>query len=235
MKLLKIIVLFIIVSISLYSNEFEDYKLNEMQKLEGDKVFDEMVHSIGNVENLKTIRTEGSVNQPVENGIISVPVQVDVDFSGKIRIKYEDKEFIIDKDKGWLKYPQGYYENLNENYIKTLSGNLNRNLIYIAQNKKDYEIKLMGEITILDKVCYKLELVVEDSKIILFVDIKDLMPVQMIYTYDSMQIIRTYLEYKVINGINYPIHITSTDINGNLISEVKILKIDFNIEVEGFK
>jgi len=234
-KLLKIIVLFIIVSISLYSNEFEDYKLNEMQKLEGDKVFDEMVHSIGNVENLKTIRTEGSVNQPVENGIISVPVQVDVDFSGKIRIKYEDKEFIIDKDKGWLKYPQGYYENLNENYIKTLSGNLNRNLIYIAQNKKDYEIKLMGEITILDKVCYKLELVVEDSKIILFVDIKDLMPVQMIYTYDSMQIIRTYLEYKVINGINYPIHITSTDINGNLISEVKILKIDFNIEVEGFK
>ena len=206
-----------------------------MQKLEGDKVFDEMVHSIGNVENLKTIRTEGSVNQPVENGIISVPVQVDVDFSGKIRIKYEDKEFIIDKDKGWLKYPQGYYENLNENYIKTLSGNLNRNLIYIAQNKKDYEIKLMGEITILDKVCYKLELVVEDSKIILFVDIKDLMPVQMIYTYDSMQIIRTYLEYKVINGINYPIHITSTDINGNLISEVKILKIDFNIEVEGFK
>ncbi|MDP8268691.1 MAG: hypothetical protein P9L97_08190 [Candidatus Tenebribacter davisii] len=235
MKLFKIIVLFIIVYIPLYSNEFEDYKLIETQKLEGDKVFDEMVRSIGNVENLKTIRTEGIVNQPVENGIISVPVQVDVDFSGKIRIKYEDKEFIIDEDKGWLKYPQGYYENLNENYIKTLSGNLTRNLIYIAQNKKDYEIKLMGEITILDKVCYKLELVEEGSTTILFVDIKDLMPVQMIYTYDFMQIIRTYLEYKVINEINYPIHITSTDINGNLISEVKILKIDFNIEIEGFK
>jgi hypothetical protein len=55
---------------------------------------------------------------------------------------------------------------------------------------------------------------------------------QMIYTVNDKQIIRTYLEYKVIDGIKYPIHTISTDIEGNLISEMKIEKVEFNVEID---
>ena len=74
----------------------------------------------------------------------------------------------------------------------------------------------------------------DNSKITLFVDIKKKLPVQMIYLIDTKQIIRTYFEYKVVDGINYPIHTISTDIDGSLISEVKIDTVEFNVEIEKF-
>ena len=98
----------------------------------------------------------------------------------------------------------------------------------------DYEIKLLSEKTIQERECYELELMRDDSVITLYVDIKKKLPVQMIYTYDSKQIIRTYLEYKVVDGINYPIHTISTDIDNNMISEIKLKKVEFNIKIEGF-
>ena len=232
MKFIKLICIIFLISGPLFSEEFEGYKLGEKQQFEGNKIFDEMVRSIGNVDQIKTIRTIGSASQLMEYGTISFPVQVEVEFPGKLRIKFEDKEFIIDNDSGWLKYPQGFYENLSEKYINTISGNLNRNLIQIAQSKTDFEIKLLGEKTILERECYELELMRDDSVFNLFVDIKKKLPVQMTYLIDTKQIIRTYLEYKVVDGISYPIHTISTDIDGNLISEIKIEKVEFNIKIE---
>ena len=234
MKFIKLICIMFLVAVPLFSEEFGEYKLGEKQQFEGNKIFDEMVQSIGNVDRITTIRTIGTANQPMEYGTLSFPVQVEVEFPGKLRIKFEDKEFIIDKDNGWLKYPKGYYENLPEKYINTISGNLNRNLIQIARSKNDFEIKLLGEKTVLERECYELELKRDDSVITLYVDIKKKLPVQMTYLIDTKQIVRIYLEYKVIDGISYPIHTISTDIDNNLISEIKIDKVEFNIKIEGF-
>ncbi|MCK5051260.1 MAG: outer membrane lipoprotein-sorting protein [Candidatus Cloacimonetes bacterium] len=234
MKFIKIICIVFLISVPLFSQEFKEYKLGEKQQFEGNKIFDEMVQSIGAVDQIKTIRTIGTASQPMEFGTISFPVQVEVKFPGKLRIKFEDKEFIIDNDSGWLKYPQGFYENLPDKYISTISGNLNRNLIQITRSKTDFEIKLLGEKTVLERECYEIELVKDDSKITLFIDKKKKLPVQMTYFIDTKQIIRTYLEYKLVDGINYPIHTISTDIDNNLISEIVIETVEFNIKIEGF-
>ena len=234
MKIIKLICIIILISVTLFSEEFGEYKLGEKQQFEGNKIFDEMVQSIGNVDQIKTIRTIGTASQPMEYGTLSFPVQVEVEFPGKLRIKFEDKEFIIDKDSGWLKYPKGYYENLPEKYINTICGNLNRNLIQIAQSKTDFEIKLLGEKTVLERECYELELMRDDSVFNLFVDIKKKLPVQMTYLIDTKKIIRTYLEYQIVDGISYPVHTISTDVDENLISEIKIKKVEFNIKIEGF-
>ena len=234
MKFIKFICILFLIYVPLFSQEFEEYKLGEKQQFEGNKIFDEMMQSIGNVDQIKTIRTIGTANQPMEYGTLSFPVQVEVEFPGRLRIKFEDKEFIIDNDIGWLKYPKGYYENLPDKYINAISGNLNRNLIQIARGKTDFEIKLLGEKTILERECYEIELVKDDNKITLFVDIKKKLPVQMTYFIDTKQIIRTYLEYKMVSGVNYPIHTISTDTDANLISEIVIETVEFNIKIEGF-
>ncbi len=234
MKIIKLVCIIFLISVALVSDEFGEYKLGEKQQFEGSKIFDEIVRSIGNVDQIKTIRTNGTANQPIEFGTISFPVQVEVQLPGKLRIKFKDKEFIIDNDNGWLKYPQGFYENLPEEYINAISGNLNRNFILIAQSKTDYEIKLLGEKTILERECYELELVKNDSKLTLFVDIEKKLPVQMIYLIDAKQIIRTYIDYKTVDGIQYPIHTISTDSDNNLISEIEIEKVEFNVKIEGF-
>ena len=234
MKFIKLICILFLIYVPLFSQEFEEFKLGEKQQFEGNKIFDEMVQSIGNVDQIKTIRTIGTASQPMEFGTVTFPVLVEVIFPGKLRIKFEDKEFIIDNDSGWLKYSKGYYENLPEKYINTISGNLNRNLIQIAQSKTDFEIKLLGERAILDRECYEIELSKGDNKITLFVDIKKKLPVQMIYLNDTKQITRTYLKYEVVDDVNYPIHAISTDIEDNLISEIEIEKVEFNIEIEKF-
>ncbi|MDP8203610.1 MAG: outer membrane lipoprotein-sorting protein [Candidatus Tenebribacter mawsonii] len=231
MKLLKIICLLFLIHASLFSEEFEEFKLGEKQQFEGNKIFDEMVLKLGNVAQIKTIRTICIVNQPLDYGTLSFPVQVEVKFPGNLHIKFEDKEFIIENNSGWQKYQKGYYENLPEKYISTISGNLDRNLIQIAKSKADYVIKLVGKETILERECYVLELIRDDSIINIYIDIQKYLPIQMIYFIDSRQVKRTYLEYKLVNGINYPVHIISTDIDGNLISEIKIEKVEFNIKL----
>ena len=234
MKFLKLLCILFIISVSLSSEEIGEYKPNKQQQFEGNKIFDEMVRTIGNVAKIQTIRTIGTASQPLEFGAVTFPVQVEVQFPDKLRIKFEDKEFIIDNDSGWLKYSEGYYENLPEKYTNTICGNLNRNLIQIARSKPDFEIKLVGEKIIQERECYELELMRDDSIITLFVDIKKKLPVQMKYKIANKQIKRTYLEYKMISGINYPVHTISTDIENNLISEIEIEKVEFNIEIEKF-
>ncbi|MBT3755713.1 MAG: hypothetical protein HOD64_03540 [Candidatus Cloacimonetes bacterium] len=235
MKLIKIICIMFLISIPLFSEEFEEFKLGEKQQFEGNKLFDKMVQSIGDVHWITTIRTIGSANQPMEFGTLSFPVLVEVKFPGNLRIKFEDKEFIIEKNSGWQKYQKGYYENLPEKYINTISGNLDRNLIQIARSKTDYVIKFTGKKTIMERECYELELIKDEFKITLYIDLEMQLPAQMIYAVNDKQIVRTYLEYKVIDGIKYPIHTISTDIEGNLISEMKIETIEFNVKLDSNK
>ena len=234
MKFIILLCIITYISVPLFSEEFREYKIDEKQQFDGSKIFDEMVQNIGNVDQIQTIRTIGTASQPLEFGTVTFPVQVEVQFPGKLRIKFEDKEFIIDNDSGWLKYSEGYYENLPEKYTNTISGNLNRNLIQISRNKTNFEIKLLGEKIILERECYELELIRGDSVITLYVDIKKKLPIQMTYTINNKQIIRTYLEFKVVDGINYPVHAISTDIEDNLVSEIEIEKVEFNIEIEKF-
>jgi len=223
-----------LISVPLFSEEFGDYKLDEKQQFTGSMIFDEIMQTIGNLDQIKTLRTIGTASQPLEFGTVTFPVQVEVQFPDKLRIKFNDQEFIIDNNNGWLKYSEGYYENLPKKYINTISGNLNRNLIQIARSKTDFEIKLLGEKTIQERECYEIELLRDDSIITLYVDIKKKLPIQMIYVIDTKQIKRTYLEYKVFDGINYPVHTISTDIDNKLISEIEIEKVEFNIEIEKF-
>jgi len=221
-----------LITIPLFSEEFEEFKLGEKQQFEGSKIFDEMLQRIGDVEHIKTIRTIGTINQPMEHGTLSFPILVEVKFPGNLRIKFEDKEFIIENSSGWQKYPKGYYENLPEKYIDTISGNLDRNLIQILKNKTDYEIKFIAKKTILERECFELELIKDDNKIILLIDLNKKLPVQMIYFVGTKQITRTYLEYKIVDGISYPVHTISTDVEDNLISEMKIETVEFNVEID---
>ncbi|MCF7858190.1 MAG: outer membrane lipoprotein-sorting protein [Candidatus Cloacimonetes bacterium] len=232
MKIKSLIIILFTVSLLSAADDFEEFKLQEKQQFEGSIIFDEMAKKIGNVEGINTIRTIGTVKQPVNYGSVSFPVQVDVDYSGKFRIKFEDKEFIIDNDKGWLKYPQGFYESLPDKYLNSIRGNLNKNLIYIIKSKNDFEIKSLGKKTILERDCFTMELVKEDIKLLLFVDTEKYLPVQMRYFVRAKEVVRTFLEYKNFAGINYPIHTISTDIENELISEIKIETIEFNIKID---
>jgi len=233
-RVINLICIILLISIPLFSDEFEEYKLDDKLQFEGDKIFDAMVLSLGDTESVKTIRTVGTASQPTEFGTKSFQVQVEVQCPGKLRIKFEDKEYIIDQESGWLKYPEGYYENLPDKYIKTVSGNLNRNLLQIAKNKQDYKIMAIGIKTILNIECYELKFEKDDVNFTLFIDNKTQLPLQMVYDVGSKQIIRTYQKYKSIEGINYPVHTVSTDLDGNLISEIEIEEVEFNIKIEGF-
>jgi len=233
-RVINLICLILLIFIPLFSDDFEDYKLDEKQQFEGSKIFDEMVQRLGNVKSMKTIRTIGTASQPTEFGTKSFPVQVEVQFPGKLRIKFEDKEFLIDQKTGWLKYPEGYYENLPDSYIKTVSGNLNRNLLQIAKNKQDFKITALGTKIILNRECVELELEKNDYKFTILIDDKTKLPLQMIYDVNSKQIVRTYQKFELIEGINYPVHTISTDMDGNLISEIEIEEVEFNIKLEGF-
>jgi len=233
MKLINIICL-ILLLLPLFASDYEEFKLGEKQQYEGHLIFDDMVRSLGDVHRIRTMRTKGITSQPVEYGNISFPVQVELKFPNKLRLKFEDKEFIIEEDRGWLKYPQGFYENLPDKYITTFNGNLNRNLIMMAKSENDYKIQLIGEKTILERECYELELDQDGEVVTLFIDKLKQLPVRMIYQVEGKKMFRTFLEYKVFDGIDYPVRTISTDVDGNMISEITINKVEFNIKIDGF-
>lgn len=219
---------------SLMSNDFENYKQTEESKIEGSRIFNEMMRAFGDVTRIQTIRTRGITIQPIPQGSLSFPVEVSVVFPDKFKVKFQDKEFIIDKDKGWMKYHQGYYENLPESYVKIVLGNLERNLIRIAKNKEEYEILFLGEEHVLNKDCKKLLLKKDGTEIILLIDMEKKLPLQMLYENISTKTLlkRTYLEYKSFNGIMYPVHTISYDEDAQKISEIIIKEVEFNIDID---
>ena len=132
-----------------------------------------------------------------------------------------------------MKYSQGYYENLPESYLKTISGNLERNLIRIAKNKKEYEILFLGEGHVLDRNCQKLLLKKDGTEMILLIESDKHLPLLMLYENKSAKTLleRTYLEYKKVNGVIFPIHTVSYDDKAQLVSEIIIEEIEFNIVI----
>ena len=219
---------------SLISDDFENYKQTEESKFEGNRIFNEMIMAFGDVNQIQTIRTAGITIQPIPQGSLSFPVEVSVVFPDKFKVKFQDKEFIIDKDKGWMKYLQGYYENLPESYVKTILGNLERNLIRIAKNKEEYEILFLGEEHVLNKDCKKLLLKKDEAEIILLIDMEKHLPLQMLYENISAKTLlkRIYLEYKSFDGIMYPVHTISYDENAQKISEIIIKEVEINLDID---
>ena len=131
----SLIGILLLLSCLIMAEDFIEFKQTEELQYKGNMIFDEMVLAMGDITSIKNIRTKGITNQPLAHGILSFPVEVTAIFPDKFKVKFQEKEFIINKDKGWMKYPQGYYENLPESYVKTIFGNLERNLVRIAKNK----------------------------------------------------------------------------------------------------
>ena len=233
---MKQIVIAIIISLfiisSLIADDFEEYKTLEEQEFKGNKIFDKMVQAIGDVTQIKNIRTKGITIQPIPQGTLSFPVEVVAVFPDKFKVKFQDKEFIINRDRGWMRYAKGYYENLPESYVKIVVGNLNRNLIELAKSKNDYEILFLGDKEILGKQCYELLLRDDILEFKLYISKEKKLPLQMIYEINNIIIERTFLEYKEIEGIMYPIHTVSFDENAEKISEIIINEIELNIELD---
>ncbi|MCK4311100.1 MAG: hypothetical protein KAW88_00010 [Candidatus Cloacimonetes bacterium] len=233
---MKQIVIAIIISLfiisSLIAGDFEEYKKLEEQEFKGSKIFDKMVQAIGDVTQIKNIRTKGITIQPIPQGTLSFPVEVVAVFPDKFKVKFQDKEFIINRDRGWMRYAKGYYENLPESYVKIVVGNLNRNLIKLAKSNNDYEILFLGDKEILGKQCYELLLRDDILEFKLYISKEKKLPLQMIYEINNIIIERTFLEYKEIEGIMYPIHTVSFDENAEKISEIIINEIELNIELD---
>jgi len=229
----SIVCILLFVSCLIIAEDFNEFKQTEEQQYEGNVIFDDMVLAMGEIASITNIRTKGITNQPLPHGILSFPVEVTAIFPDKFKIKFQDKEFIINKDKGWMKYPQGYYKNLPESYIQTILGNLERNLIRIAKNKKEYEILFLGEGHVLDRDCQRLLLKKDGHEMILMIDMENHLPLQMLYENNAAKTLleRTYLEYREVDGIMFPVHTVSYDDKAQLVSEIIIEKIEFNIVI----
>ena len=231
----KFILIFILLLLSclIMAEDFNEFKQTEEQQYKGNVIFDKMVLVMGDITSIKNIRTRGITNQPLAHGMLSFPVKVTAIFPDKFKVKFQEKEFIIYKDKGWLKYSQGYYENLPESYVKTILGNLERNLLRIAKNKEGYEILFLGEEHVLDRDCQKLLLKKDGTEMILMIDMENHLPLQMLYENNAAKTLleRTYLEYREVDGIMFPVNTVSYDDKAQLVSEIIIEEIEFNIVI----
>jgi hypothetical protein len=216
------------------AEDFNEFKQTEKQQYKGNVIFDKMILAMGDIASINNIRTKGITNQPLAHGVLSFPVEVTAIFPDKFKVKFQEKEFIINKDKGWMKYPRGYYENLPESYIKTILGNLERNLIRIAKNKEEYEILFLGEGHVLDRDCHRLLLKKNGTEMILLIDTEKHLPLQMLYENNAAKTLleRTYLEYRKVDGVMFPVHTVSYDDKAQLVSEIILEEIEFNIVID---
>ena len=228
----SLIGILLLLSYVVIAEDFNEFKQTEEQQYKGSEILNEMVQSIGDVTQIKNIRTKGITIQPIPQGTLSFPVEVVAVFPDKFKVKFQDKEFIINRDRGWMRYAKGYYENLPESYVKIVVGNLNRNLIKLAKSNNDYEILFLGDKEILGKQCYELLLRNDILEFKLYINKEKKLPIQMIYEINNIIIERTFLEYKEIEGIMYPVHTISFDGNEQKISEIIIKEIEFNIEFD---
>ncbi len=230
----RLIGIILVLSCLVMAEDFNEFKQTEEQQYKGNVIFDEMILAMGDISSIKNIRTKGITNQPLAHGILSFPVEVTAIFPDKFTVKFQDKEFIVDKDKGWMKYPQGYYENLPESYVKTILGNLERNLIRIAKNKEEYEIIFMGEEHVLNRNCQRLLLKKDGTEMILLIDTEKHLPLQMLYENKAAKTLleRTYLEYRKVDGVMFPVHTVSYDDKAQFVSEIILEEIEFNIVID---
>jgi len=196
-------------------------------------IYNKMKKAIGSVDWIESIKTEGMITQPVENGFLSFDISVLATFPNKIKLVFQGNEYVVENKKGWQKYPKGYFENLSEHMIAVLMGNLKRNLIFITCSKNNYRVEYDGKICKKGKDCYILTFDDQEIRFRLLIDAETYLPHWMEYYKEGSapleKIIKAYLDYELYNGINCPVKTRSIDERGNLISEVKIEKIRFNL------
>ncbi|HHE37651.1 MAG TPA: hypothetical protein ENL20_03650 [Candidatus Cloacimonetes bacterium] len=228
---LTAIVFFIITN--LYSFETENSEANRSKTKQ---IFNKIVKAIGNVDSIRNVQTKGKTWQPIEQGSMTFETNVTAIFPDKFKVKFLDQEFIISENKGWRKYPKGYFENLPSSLIPEIMGNLKRNLINLLKFQNEYEIIFLKEKEVDGKSYDILQVNNDEIQFKLIIDKETNLPFQMIYESDEYEkpisIYRMIKEYKDFNGIKFPIHTISYDESGNKISEIKISEVKFNVEID---
>lgn len=211
--------------------------LLEQESLDlGAEIFLRMQKAIGDVSWVRNIYTSGTSSQPIEQGYLSMSIEALAVLPDKFKLKFHDREFIIDRDKGWMKYSQGYYESLTDEHVDILMGNLRRNLIDIIQNQDQYIIRYNELREVDDKQYDLLSLSRKDEKILLLLDSSTYLPTQMVYEIREndiyLTVYRNYLEYQTFSDIRYPVYTITQDKEGNVISENKLSVVRFNVPVD---
>ena len=247
-KILKIITITSAIIISslnmIWASEFQNKMLEEESKRVGEEIFQRLIDVVGDFALVENVNTISEVTKELDQVTIAFRSEVFAVFPDKIHLKYEDKEFIINEDNGWKKYPQGYYENLSKKMIQVLGSNLEKNMINIIKNREDFTIRFK-EITYSNGKEYEILEFINDSKqsyisdFLLYIDVETYLPHKMIYsgTGKSMKtselvLEKTYLDFMDLMNYKYPSHTVTSTLEGEKISENKILNIKTNLEFD---
>ena len=234
--LLIIFLIFLSVNTILTSDDSNEFNLTQGQATSGKIIFERMVAKVGDVQKIKNIRTIGETWQPIDYGSITFEVTITAVFPDKFKIKFHDKEYIINDNKGWQKYPEGYFEMLPESFIPIIMGNLQRNIINLIKRKDDFRISYRREEVVDNINCDTILLKNDEIELFIMISRESGLPVQFVYENlesDKKEIIfKAFREYKKIDGILFPVHTISYNQDGEKLSEIRIKDIQFNIEID---
>lgn len=242
MKIKSILIIIMLLPILLIGSEFEKIMLQQDRKESGFYIFNKVMQSMGDFSYVDNIHTVSDVTKNFEQGNITFQSEVLAVFPDKIQLKFEDKEFIINKDKGWLKYSQGYYENLKDRMIIILRSNLEKNLVNLIKYHNNFDF-IFQEIVVIDDNEYEIIEIKNKSKSIsdflLYINVETYLPYKMIYaepgknlTNSSLTFEKTFLEYILVKNRYYPSHTITRTGNADFISENMIKSIQFNVDVD---
>ncbi len=194
--------------------------------------FEIMVQSLGQIDSIFAIRTVGANIQRLQYGDLKVPIEITAIFPDKFIINLQDKEFIIEDNKGWLKYEKGYYEDLPKKFIQEISANLYRNLIYLAKYKQKLIFLESEKKNIEGKNVIFIKLEFKGKIYQFYVDQKANLPIELQYNNeDSLLIRKKFLEFDHFDGINYPVHTISRNHLGDFISESIVDSVFVNPDI----
>lgn len=242
MKIKSVLIIIVLLPLLLSGSEFEKFMLQQDREESGFYIFNRVMKKMGDFSYVNNIQTISDVTKHFEQGNITFQSEVLAVFPDKIQLKFEDKEFIINKDKGWLKYSQGYYENLKDRMIVILRSNLEKNLVNLIKYNSNFEF-IFQEIVIIDNNEYEIIEIRNKSKSIsdflLYINVDTYLPYKMIYAEpgqnlanSSLNFEKIFLDYILVNNRYYPSHTITRTGNAEFISENKIISIQFNVEVD---
>jgi len=229
------IVVLILIMFSFLIAEFEQILIREEQEKIGLEIFSRMKKEIGGVDQIQNIFSKGTVSQPVSCGILTSQIEVTAQFPDKLNIKLDDKEYSINKNKGWIKYEEGYFESMSENDQIRFRGNLKRNVVYILKYYDQLEI-LFQQYEFIDDSEYAIfQINNNEQNMKLYVDIKTYLPYKMLYNSssqtDNIELEKRFLEFKEVDKVKFPVHTKTYDQQGILISENFIEELKLNIKI----
>jgi len=228
-KLILILILFVSM---LSANDFKDFAEAQEKEYKTKLALDRLQMAIGDVSQLNSLISTGLTTQPVMNGLITFPITTTVLFPDNLKLEYQGSQYIVIDGKGWQKYPEDYYEKMTENQTSAISANLKRNFISIMKDISVFEISYLGEKTVQDDLCDILHFKSNPIEFDLIVSQSSGLPVQMLYKRnygeEEMIICRSFSGYFEKNGIMFPASTMTKDLEGNLISEYVLEKIEIN-------